>query len=191
MVSQVLSLNVDNKLTDAETQDDECEWVRLAGNGDRHAFERLYRSHRHHVYGLCVKMCRDRFEAEECAQEAFVQAWRKLRLFRGDSGFGTWLHRVTVNTVLGRMRKARREHERLAFLAEPTDEQSEPDSSAGTNDIEAALKTLPSGARSVVVLCGIYGYSHNEASAMLGIAVGTCKAQLHRARKLLAAQLAA
>ena len=162
-----------------------------AADGDRGAFERLYHRHVSRVYGLCLRMCRDKGEAEECAQEAFIQAWRKLHLFRGDSEFGTWLHRLTVNTVLQRMRRARRDQDRLTFLAEPNDTRAEADTSAGTDDVEAALKTLPGGARSVVVLCGVYGYSHEEASAMLGIAIGTCKAQLHRARKLLAARLSA
>ena len=167
----------------------ESALVAAAADGDRTAFERLYRRHVNRVYGLCLKMCRERIEAEECAQEAFIQAWRKLHLFRGDSEFGTWLHRLTVNTVLQRMRKARRDQDRLTFLAEPDDKRTEADASDGTDDVEAALKTLPGGARSVVVLCGVYGYSHEEASAMLGIAIGTCKAQLHRARKLLAERL--
>ncbi|MEL7538009.1 MAG: sigma-70 family RNA polymerase sigma factor [Pseudomonadota bacterium] len=169
----------------------EAELVAVAADGNRTAFERLYRRHLGRVYGLCLRMCRDQSEAEECAQEAFIQAWRKLHLFRGDSEFGTWLHRLTVNTVLQRMRKARRDQDRLTFLAEPNDTRSEADASAGTDDVEEALKSLPGGARSVVVLCGVYGYSHEEASAMLGIAIGTCKAQLHRARKLLAERLSA
>lgn len=169
----------------------EASLVAEAAGGDRQAFERLYRRHLGRVYGLCLRMCRDQSEAEECAQEAFIQAWRKLHLFRGDSEFGTWLHRLTVNTVLQRMRRARRDQDRLMFLAEPADTRTEADASAGTDDVEAALKSLPGGARSVVVLCGVYGYSHEEASAMLGIAIGTCKAQLHRARKLLAERLSA
>ncbi len=167
----------------------DAELVAAAADGDRNSFERLYRRHLGRVYALCLRMCREQTEAEECAQEAFIQAWRKLHLFRGDSEFGTWLHRLTVNTVLQRMRKARRDRDRLTFLAEPDDARAEADASSGTDDVEAALKTLPGGARSVVVLCGVYGYSHEEASAMLGIAIGTCKAQLHRARKLLAERL--
>lgn len=170
---------------------DETATVEQAAGGDRRAFERLYRAHLSRVYGLCLRMCREKTEAEECAQEAFIQAWKKLHLYRGDSGFGTWLHRVTVNTVLGRMRKAKRDKDRLSFLPEPDAESSVPDGSAGTEDVEAALHNLPGGARSVVVLVGVYGYSHEEASAMLGIAVGTCKAQLHRARRMLAERLAA
>ncbi|MEO0998067.1 MAG: RNA polymerase sigma factor, partial [Pseudomonadota bacterium] len=137
------------------------------------------------------RMCRDVGEAEECTQDAFVQAWRKLHLFEGESRFATWLHRVAVNTVLTRMRRARRDRDRLAYLGDESPELPVPDGSAGTTDIETALQTLPGGSRSVIVLCGIYGYSHAEASAMLGIAVGTCKAQLHRARRALAQTLAA
>ncbi len=189
MLTAVLPMQSEAPVTPSE--DEESQWISAAAAGDPQAFERLYRAHRKHVFGLCLRMCRDPFEAEECAQEAFVQAWRKLKLFRGESGFGTWLHRVTVNTVLGRMRKAKRERDRLSFLPDTDDERPAPDPGAGTRDVEAALQALPGGARSVVVLCGVYGYSHQEASAMLGIAIGTCKAQLHRARKLLAANLAA
>lgn len=170
--------------------DIERQRVKRAAAGDQRAFEQIYRAHSGKIHGLCLKMCRDRFEAEECTQEAFVQAWRKLHLFRGDSAFGTWLHRVAVNTVLGRMRKSKNDRDRLTYLDEPSDAIEIPDASAGTGDVEAALETLPGGARSVIVLCGVYGYTHAEAGAMLGIAVGTCKAQLHRARKLLADTLA-
>lgn len=188
MLSAALPMTSMDSVT--ELPSEESQWVAAATNGDPQAFEKLYRAHRRNVFGLCLRMCRDNFEAEECAQEAFVQAWRKLKLFRGESGFGTWMHRVTVNTVLGRMRKAKREADRLRFLPEPHDDHPTPDPEIGTRDVEQALQTLPGGARSVVVLCGIYGYSHEEASSMLGIAVGTCKAQLHRGRKILAAQLA-
>ena len=191
MASQAISLSaseINGERTRAEGP--EFEHVERAANGDRRAFERIYRDHAGRIHGLCMRMCRDAFEAEECTQEAFVQAWRKLHLFRGDSEFGTWLHRVAVNTVLGRMRKSKRERDRLTFVGEMPDEAVLPDSAGGAGDLETALRTLPGGARSVVVLCGIYGYSHAEAGAMLGIAVGTCKAQLHRARKLLAEKLA-
>ncbi len=193
MSSQVLNITMNSGQHDKvrPIQPTESSLVARAADGDTRAFEKIYREHSERVYGLCLRMCREKSEAEECAQEAFIQAWKKLHLFRGDSGFGTWLHRVTVNIVLGRMRKAKREKDRLTFLPEPDVNSATPDTSAGTDDIEVALNGLPGGARSVVVLCGVYGYSHEEASTMLGIAVGTCKAQLHRARKLLAQRLAA
>lgn len=191
MVSQAMSLSATPIKRDrTEPAGAEPDYVERAVGGDTRAFEWLYRVHVPRIHGLCMRMCRDPYEAEECTQEAFVQAWQKLHLFRGDSEIGTWLHRVAVNTVLGRMRKSKREKDRLTFVSELPDSASPGNGISTTDDIEAALKHLPGGARSIVVLVGIYGYSHGEVSAMLGIAVGTCKAQLHRARKLLAAELA-
>ena len=173
----------------AETSSEEQEWVELARNSDTRAFESLYRLHVDRVYGLCLRMTGNPGEAEDCAQETFIQAWSKLRLFRGDSSFGTWLHRVAVNTVLGRMRKSRREQDRLRAVAEAVDGPAMTSDSGGMRDLERAMEELPSGARHVFVLYAVYGYSHEETAAMLGIASGTSKAQLHRARRLLARQL--
>lgn len=192
MASQAIGLGTISVLREPESETDvELGRIHSAAAGDQRAFEQIYRSHVGRIHALCLRMCRDRFEAEECTQEAFVQAWRKLHLFRGDSEFGTWLHRVAVNTVLGRMRKSKKDRDRLTFLDDVAEDTHVPDASAGTRDVESALSTLPGGARSVVVLCGIYGYTHSEASAMLGIAIGTCKAQLHRGRRLLADTLTA
>lgn len=159
--------------------------VRRARKGDRRAFEQLYRSHVGQVYGLCLRMTGQPAEAEDCAQEAFIQAWRKLAQFRGDAAFGTWLHRIAVNAVLARRRRNRPEDpldegRELAAPAENPGDQS---------DIETAVAGLPDGARHVFVLLAVYGYTHEEAGEMLGIAAGTCKAQLHRARRLLGERL--
>jgi len=161
--------------------------VSRARKGDRRAFEQLYRAHVGQVYGLCLRMTGQPAEAEDCAQEAFIQAWRKLAQFRGDAAFGTWLHRIAVNAVLARRRRMRPE-DSLDDGAEPGTVGESP---ADQRDLEAAVATLPEGARHVFVLLAVYGYTHEEAGEMLGIASGTCKAQLHRARRLLAERLSA
>ncbi len=168
---------------------EEQEWLRLARRSDTRAFESLYRLHVDRVYGLCLRMTGNAPEAEDCTQEAFIQAWRQLDRFRGDSAFGTWLHRIAVNAVLGRMRKSRREQDRLRAVAEVDDAPAAVGDSGGLQDLERAMGELPSGARHVFVLHAVYGYSHDETGEMLGIAAGTSKAQLHRARRLLAQQL--
>jgi RNA polymerase sigma-70 factor, ECF subfamily len=178
---------------------DWIEWeaglVQRARGGDVRAFERLYRDHIGNVYGLCLRMTRDPAAAEDCAQEAFFNAWRALGRFETRSSFGTWLHRIAVNAVLNRRRKAAAQAELPPLTAEAGEEPDNVpeewtlDTPVEVREIEAAVGTLPDGARDALVLCGIYGYSHGEASQMLGIAEGTCKAQLHRARALLRARL--
>lgn len=168
---------------------EEQEWVTRARNSDTRAFEALYRQHVGRVYGLCLRMTGNAAEAEDCTQEAFIQAWSHMDRFRGDSAFGTWMHRVAVNAVLGRMRKSKREQDRLRAVAEVADGPAMVGDSGGMNDLESAMQELPSGARHVFVLNAVYGYSHEETGEMLGIAAGTSKAQLHRARRLLAQQL--
>jgi RNA polymerase sigma-70 factor (ECF subfamily) len=156
-----------------------------ARRGDQAAFEGIYRAHVGRVYGLCLRMLQDPAAAEDCAQEAFISAWRNLKTFEGRSAIGTWLHRIAVNMVLGRTRRK-----------EPVVHTAEPEEAAGAHlpafadalevlDLEQLIASLPEGARHVLVLQTIYGYTHEETAEFLGIAVGTCKAQLHRARKLL------
>ncbi len=168
---------------------EEALWIRRAQKSDSRAFEQLYRMHIDKVYGLCLRMTGNVAEAEDCAQEAFIQAWNKLSKFRGDSAFSTWLHRIAVNSVLGRMRKSKREQERIQIAAEIAPGPASIGDGGNLSDLSDAVNRLPQGARHVFVLSGIYGYSHEEASNMLGIAVGTSKAQLHRARRLLSQQL--
>jgi RNA polymerase sigma-70 factor, ECF subfamily len=180
-------------------QSDWIEWeaglVQRARGGDVRAFERLYRDHIGNVYGICLRMTRDPATAEDCAQEAFFNAWRALERFETRSSFGTWLHRIAVNVVLNRRRKRAAQVEVPPLAADPGEEPADPpeewtlDTPVEVHEIEAAVGDLPDGARDALVLCGIYGYSHGEASQMLGIAEGTCKAQLHRARALLRAKL--
>lgn len=168
---------------------DEADWIARAQRSDARAFESLYRLHVDKVYGLCLRMTGNVAEAEDCAQEAFIQAWNKLERFRGDSAFGTWLHRIAVNAVLGRMRKSKREQDHLKVVAENTTPAVSHADSGELKDIAAAVDRLPEGARHVFVLYAVYGYSHAEVGKMLDIAPGTSKAQLHRARRLLSQQL--
>jgi RNA polymerase sigma-70 factor (ECF subfamily) len=167
----------------------EAALIQRARRGDSHAFERLYREYSGRVYGLCLRMTRDPAAAEDCTQEAFINAWRALDRFETRSAFGTWIHRIAVNVVLGKRR-------RVSYGAEMPLESEVLEASEWSFDtpveegeIEAAIAKLPEGARDVLVLSGIYGYSHIETAQMLGLAEGTCKAQLHRARKLLAERL--
>jgi RNA polymerase sigma-70 factor, ECF subfamily len=172
---------------------DERALVESAKRGSRTAFEALYRDHVGKVYGLCLRMTAHRATAEDCTQEAFIQAWRSLPGFEGRSAFGSWLHRIAVNAVLA---QGRRRRERLGTLGSADDEAAAlPDPTVGDAgtvlDLEAGLRRLPAGARQALVLVGIYGYSHEEAADLLGVAIGTCKSQVHRARQLLGQRLEA
>lgn len=170
----------------------ERQLVASAAGGSTPAFEQLYRRHAARVYAVCLRMTGNPATAEDCVQEAFVQAWRNLGQFETRSTFGTWLHRIAVNTVL---QQVRRRQELLgegdSIEREVADRLADPlgDDPGRSRDVEAAIAGLPAGARHVLVLVGLYGHSHEEAAQMLGVAVGTCKAQLHRARALLQARL--
>ena len=178
------------EFTDAGAREaiEDARAVEAASRGDRRAFERLYRRHVGRVHALCVRLAGHRETAEDCVQETFVSAWRALPSFEARSRFSTWLHRIAVNTVLARSRglAARLEltaGDDAASLDRRMVEDTPP------IDLEAAIAALPDGARHVLVLVGLYGFSHEEVSTGLGIAVGTSKAQLHRARQLLATRL--
>lgn len=168
------------------------ELVARACRGDTVAFEDLYRQHVGRVYGLCLRMTGQPESAEDLTQDTFVSAWRSLPGYEGRSSFSTWLHRIAVNAVLARRRSPQGRNEisltdeageQMEFMAEPDMDEATP------IDVERAIAALPPGARDIVVLHGIYGYSHEEAAGMLGVAVGTCKAQLHRARHLMRARM--
>ena len=165
----------------------------LAAGGDRRAFERLYRSHVDRVFSLCTRMCGSREHAEELTQDVFVRAWEKLPQFRGESAFGTWIHRVAVNVALNDRKTVSRERSRAAPDAgDEHDDDGEalygshaPPSHADRLDLEAAMRKLPPGARKVFLLHDVEGYKHEEIAEMLGVTTGGTKAQLHRARMLL------
>src|SRR5262245_61887417 len=160
--------------------------IERARRGDSRAFERLYRDHVGRVHGLCLRMTRNPDQAADCAQDTFIKAWKALPKFEARSSFSTWLHRIAVNTVLEKRRGPANAEVPVEDPTESeTDVQAVLDSPVEEEELEAAIQSLPQGARDALVLCGVYGYEHSEAAGMLGIAVGTCKAQLHRARGLL------
>jgi RNA polymerase sigma-70 factor (ECF subfamily) len=174
-----------------ELVDWEPQLVRRAADGDCGAFESLYRQHLEAVYGLCLRLTRDVAAAEDSTQEVFIRAWRALKRFEARSSFATWLHRIAVNVVLNRRRQP---FEWLPEEGGPFGSQPERldwtfDTPVEVVEIERAIDELPQGARDAVVLCGLYGYSPAEVASMLGLAEGTCKAQLHRARVLLRRRL--
>jgi len=161
--------------------------VRAAQGGDLGAFERLYRTHVSRVLALCARMTGDRTMAEDLTQETFVKAWENLASFKGESAFGSWLHRVAANVVLDAVRSKGRRLRRITVV-EDADVFTDPApvrDAASTVDLERAVAALPEGARTAFVLHDVHGFSHEEISGMLGQAVGTSKAQLHRARQLL------
>jgi RNA polymerase sigma-70 factor (ECF subfamily) len=164
--------------------------VARAARGDRVAFERLYREHVNKIFSLCTRMVGDRTRAEELTQDAFVRAWEKLDQFRGDSAFGTWLHRLAVNVVLNDRQTESRRRGRHDDSVEDVDTMAHGDVRPATVpglsiDLERAIAGLPPGARKVFVLHDVEGYTHDEIGEMLGVTAGGCKAQLHRARMLL------
>lgn len=163
------------------------EIVDRAAGGDVVAFEELYRRTTGRVFGLCLRMCGNRSMAEELTQEAFIRAWEKLPSFRGDSAFSTWMHRLTVNVVLGHQRSQGRRRTRETAAGE---EWYGDGSVAAVRpgvamDLERAIASLPERARTVFVLHDVEGYKHTEIAEVAGMAVGTSKAQLSRARRLL------
>jgi RNA polymerase sigma-70 factor (ECF subfamily) len=161
--------------------------VRRAQARDTAAFESLYREHVGRVHAICLRMTADTRRAEELTQKAFLTVWEKLPHFRGESAFGSWLHRVAVNTVLTDFRAEHRRMQRVFGTENPADyETARAALPAGTRlDLEQAIAALPPAARAVFVLHDVEGWQHDEIAAQLGVATGTSKAQLHRARKLL------
>jgi RNA polymerase sigma-70 factor (ECF subfamily) len=171
-----------------DNADDDRDVVAAAA-GDLSAFELLYRRHMPRVYGLCLRMSGEVATAEDCVQETFVAAWRGLASFERRSRFSSWLHRIAVHAVLARRRGLAADRERTIDDAETLEALAGAVEQSPALDVERAILGLPAGARDVLVLVALYGHSHDEAAEQLGIATGTCKAQLHRARRLLAARL--
>jgi RNA polymerase sigma factor (sigma-70 family) len=181
---------VDGNWTQAQVTQagDEPALVGRARDGDSRAFEQLYRRHSDRVFGLCVRLCQgDRAKAEQATQDAFVRAWEKLDSFRGEAQFGTWLHRITVNVVLGEHRLLQRwtTFEDAEANGTPQELAMPAEDPTLSRDLERALARLPKGARTVLWLHDVEGYKHEEIAELTGVAVGTSKAQLHRARKLM------
>ncbi len=177
---------LDSKTTDPHLDGSDVD-VALAASGDLRAFERVYHRHVPRVLSLCVRMADDRMRGEELAQDVFVRAWEKLHLFRGESAFGTWLHRMAINVVLN-ARKA--EGRQLRRFGKDEDDAMDglparPHAPGDRMDLERAISTLPKGARRVFILHDVEGYKHEEIAELLGVTTGATKAQLHRARLLL------
>ncbi len=159
-------------------------WIRDAQRGDVAAFERLYRAHADHIYGLCLRMTANPATAEDCTQNTFIQAWRRLEQFQGRSGFGTWLHRIAINEVLMGQRRQLPDSPVVEL------EQAAPDAPTEVGmDIETAIAALPEQARHVFVLRAVYGHTHEEIAELLGLVSGTVRAHYHRARLALKEQL--
>jgi RNA polymerase sigma-70 factor (ECF subfamily) len=159
--------------------------VALAARGDASAFERLYRTHVARIHGLARRMLGSG-EADEVTQDIFVRTWQKLGQFRGESAFGTWLHRLAVNVVIERRRSFAIQRERMSDDGAALDLVTSPPAPTDlAMDFDTAIDQLPAGAREILVLHDVEGYKHREIAALLGITTGTSKRQLHRARMLM------
>lgn len=173
----------------------EREAIRQAKDGDVAAFEYLYKMHCRRVYGLCLRMIKNPAEAEDLTQQAFLQLFRKIGTFRGESGFSTWLHRVTVNIVLMHIRR-KKPTEILAGDLERSSSSGEGPRDHGSSDtsmlgaierlnLMRAIRRLPPGYKRLFLLHDVMGYEHNEVARLLGCSTGCSKSQLHKARKRL------
>lgn len=174
----------------------EPEAIRRARNGDRSVFEYLYQLHSRRVYALCLRMVGNTAEAEDLTQEAFLVLLRKIHTFRGESAFSTWLHRLTVNLVLMRLRKKSPPIVPIEATPDPDDETFSPSIDIGAPDLllegsidrmnlERCIAQLPLGYRTVFVLHDVQGYEHHEIAGILGRSLGVSKSQLHKARTRL------
>lgn len=178
----------DSNLTEAEA-------IGQAQQGDAAAFEYLYKSHCRRVYSLCLRMIKNRAEAEDLTQQAFLQLFRKIGTFRGESGFSTWLHRVTVNIVLMHLRRKKPIEIPFEDLYRPSSDDEDP-RERGSSDtsmfgaierfnLMRAIRKLPSGYKQVFLLHDVVGYEHSEIAGLLGCSTGCSKSQLHKARRRL------
>jgi len=174
----------------------EAEAIRRSQAGDSAAFDFLYQLHSRRVYALCLRMVNNPADAEDLMQEAFLQLFRKIGTFRGESAFSTWLHRMTVNVVLMRLRKKSLPTDSLEETLDPDLENSSPKRDVGAPDLrlsgavdrvnlERSVEQLPPGYRTVFVLHDVQGYEHNEIADIMGCSVGNSKSQLHKARTRL------
>ena len=195
-----LSIAPEHRLGEAETRklgrSALSEAIRLAQQGDAAAFELIYRLHCGRVYALCLRMLRDPAEAEDLAQETFIQLFRKIHTFRGESAFSTWLHRLTANLVLMRLRKKKPASTSLDEITGSDEEDDRPRNEIGAPDprlsglvdrlnLQSAIDQLPDGYREIFILYDVQGYEHREIAKILGRSIGNSKSQLHKARKRL------
>lgn len=180
------ALTLDIGFTQSVAANADSVLVRRAASGDTAAFEQLYRSHVGRVHGVILRLLgMDRARAEELTQEAFIRAWQKLDSYRHESAFSTWLHRLGVNTALMELRGRRDEVALADDELQAAAGGEVPFCAAERSDLERAVSNLPPRARAVLVLHDVEGWKHEEIANELGMAVGSSKAQLHRARGLL------
>jgi len=172
------------------------ETILLAQQGDATAFETIYQLHSGRVHAICLRMLHNPVEAEDLTQEVFMQLFRKIRTFRGESAFSTWLYRLTVNLVLMHLRKKSLMSTSLDEMTRNDDESGKPRNEIGGPDLsltglfdrfnlQAAIRQLPLGYRLAFLLHDVYGYEHSEIAEIRGCSVGNSKSQLHKARKRL------
>jgi RNA polymerase sigma-70 factor (ECF subfamily) len=167
---------------------DDLTLARLAAEGDMAAFEEIYLRHHRRVYAICLRMLQNASEAEDLTQDVFIQLYRKISSFRGDSAFTTWLHRMTVNQVLMHFRKRNVKFEKTTEEGETPDQivagTANPDRMRIVDKIalENAIAQLPEGYKNVFLLHDVQGFEHEEVAKILGCSVGTSKSQLHKAR---------
>jgi len=165
----------------------------LAAEGDREAFERLYRRYVIRVYSLCRRLSGSRTQGEELTREVFLRAWEKLPEFRGQTAYGTWLRRLAIDVVVNAPKGGATPTARIEQGDPPTEPWNDAASAPhddGRLDLSQAIESLPEGARRIVVLHDVEGYKHDEIAEIFGITVGGSKAQLRRARLLLRETLA-
>lgn len=176
-----------SKVIDAQklfTVDHEKDWIARAKLGDQQAFHCLYDNYHRRIYALCWRMLADKESAEDVCQEVFVQLWQKINNFRGESKFSTWLYSVATNIVLGHIRKNKNWLQRVFSIEEQNIQDIAVEMEA-LPELDKNIMRLPERARLVFVLFAIEGYRHEEIGNMLSMAVGTSKAQYHRAKGLL------
>ena len=179
----------------ATVERSEGEAIARARHGDAGAFEYLYKAHCRHVYSVCLRMIKNPAEAEDLTQQTFLQVFRKIGTFRGESGFSTWLHRVTVNIVLMHLRRRKRTEvpledlERYSSNGEgPFEDGSSDTSMLGAIDrlnLMRAIRKLPAGYKKLFLMHDVIGYEHSEIAGLVGCSTGCSKSQVHKARKRL------
>jgi len=163
----------------------EDEWIAGAKARNKEAFKALYNAHLSRVYGLCLRLCADKSQAEDATQEVFIQLWRKIENFKGDSKFSTWLHSVAANVTISYIRKQRGWWQNMLNIEDAGIELFEDSNAQAGSELEKLILRLPERARWVFVLHAIEGYRHKQIAKMLSMAEGSSKAQYHRARNLL------
>lgn len=159
--------------------------IKASQQGDSQAFQQLYEAHIGKVYALCLRLTGDKSLAEDAAQEVFIQLWNKIGNFKGESKFSTWLHSVTANITLSYMRKQRGWWQRMLHINDTDAVNREAPQSTDLSELEGFIQRLPQRARIVFVLHAVEGYRHEQIAAMTNMAVGSSKAQFHRAKQLL------